>query len=57
MAKKKNLELVRRSTTNFSVKNVFYIYAYIHAVCIEVEMQVGRLKEKETQHISSVFTL
>lgn len=45
---KKNLEPVRRSTTHFSVKNMFYVYAYIHAVCIEVEMQGGRLKEKKT---------
>lgn len=52
--KKKNLELVRRSTTNFSVKNVFYIYAYIHAVCIEVEMQVGK---RNTTHKQCFHTI
>lgn len=32
-----NLQPVSRNTTHFSVKSVFYINAYIHAFCIEVE--------------------
>lgn len=33
-----NLQPVSRNTIHFSVKNVFYINAYILALCIEVEM-------------------
>lgn len=33
-----NLQPLSRNTTDFSVKNVFYINAYLHALCIEVEM-------------------